>query len=120
MAQVTIGSDMPAERSRTEPRFPQKVDNIPLAGAAVTVTVPAGVSWVWLKVIGDPVWVRKGGTAAAPVATTMDGANDGSGSWPVTEDDGPQPYHLRGTASFSVFSDAAILSLTWCRELGDL
>lgn len=116
MAVVTIMPQAPVELIRQVLSLPFKVDNVALAGVAETVTVPAKAVFALLKVTADTN-INRNGTATAPAADTMDGANDGSSSWLIQAADGPQLFAVEAGSTFSVIATGS-LRIAWYSDRG--
>lgn len=111
MAAPTI----PVELVRTQLPFPSFNYNVVLAGAAKTVTVPAGVSWAFISVTDD-AWMAKTAPAAVPAADVLDGT--GSVLIQPVDTDMARLFYVRGVASFSLIGTANV-SIAWYREHSD-
>jgi hypothetical protein len=115
MAVVPIASSAPTIVAQTSMSLSVKVDNVVLAGAAKTVTVPVGCAYFYLFTTAL-LYLRRGGTATVPAADTQDGANDGSGSIPISaESSGKILYNTLGMSSFSVIG-TAVVAVVWLRD----
>lgn len=110
----------PVELVRKELPLPSYVDNVVLAGAAKTITFPAGVSWVRISVTALS-YIRVGSTAIVPAADTGSGGGApalGEGSFPIHPgQDGF--FYLKGNLSFSIISPAAVVAVAYYRDHSD-
>ncbi len=116
MAKLTSA---PVELARLQLPFPSYVDNRVLAGAAETITKPAGASWLLLSVTAL-CYINSQGAAIVPVADT------GSGGGAPALGDGSFPVHagqdlllnVRGIAAFSIIG-TAVCGLAWFPDHSD-
>lgn len=105
---------MPVEVVRTSLPFPSFNYDVVLAGAAKTVTVPAGVSWAFFSVTDD-VWMART-AAAVPGADVLDGT--GSVLIQPADTEMARLFYVRGVVSFSLIGTANV-SIAWYREHSD-
>ena len=99
-------ANAPADLIRKEPVFPLQVDNVVLAGAAKTVTKPAGKVWALISV-SALCYIRTGGAAVVPGADVT----DGSGSFPISPQYGIM-FNMTGVATFSIIG-TAVVGIAW-------
>ncbi len=107
----------PVELIRQQLPLPAYVDNVVLAGAAKTITVPTGASWVWISV-SDTCYLRVGTAAIVPTADTGSGGGApalGEGSFPLKVGDTGLLFPTAGVLAFSIIG-TAVVSLAWYRD----
>ena len=104
---ATIKS-VPGSLSAATPPFPEYCDSIALGTAAAeSWTVPAGVKWVIISVLGDAVWVKADGTAVVPTDVS-----DGTAPFAIPANGSFQiEVPSSGTLSFIRNSAAAVVSI---------
>jgi hypothetical protein len=101
----------PVELMRRELQFPTKVDDIHLVGAAVTVNVPSGASWVLLLPTAT-IYACATGAAVSPSSTVV----DGTGSFPVFTQYGIF-FNVKSLTTFSLFGTAEVAAC-WYADRG--
>jgi hypothetical protein len=102
---------VPTETIRFELPAPNDgfTGNTVLAGAAKTITKPAGCRWLWLAT-SALVYFRFGGTAAVPAGDATTG-----GSMPLNPGNG-LILDMNTQASVSVIGAAAVVGYAWFRD----
>ena len=102
----------PVELRRQEFELPDLVTNHALAGAAKTITVPAGMRWALIRST-DTVWLNRTGAATVPAADELTGV----GSFPFRVGD-DRPFYIPSTLlAFSVIGTATV-AIAWFRDHG--